>query len=138
MVSGDSASAGRAEEERAYQEKLRDLTRELKELREQYGLLTTGNAGPEPKFFTTEKEFRSHQEDLLSRLRDAQYKAQGLPYGENATSPPFSLDAPPAYTENEKKLSDMRRRMRAIEDQREKLINEMKLKNFDTGFSFLD
>ena len=141
-VSGSSQSergaTGRAEEERAYREKVKELTEELKKLRERYALLTRGNTGPEPKLFTTEAEFRGHQEDLLSRLRDAQYRAQGLPTGESATSPPFSLDAPPAYSAKEKELSELRRRMSQVEDARQKLIDEMKLKNFDTGALFLD
>jgi hypothetical protein len=134
----ERASAGRAEEERAFREKVKELTGELKKLRERYALLTRGNTGPEPKLFTTEAEFRGHQEDLLSRLRDAQYRAQGLPTGESATSPPFSLDAPPAYSAKEKELSELRRRMSQVEDARQKLIDEMKLKNFDTGALFLD
>lgn len=131
-------SVGRAEEEQAYREKVKELTEDLKKLRERYALLTRGNTGPEPKLFTTEAEFRGHQEDLLSRLRDAQYRAQGLPGGASATSPPFSLDAPPPYSAKEQELSELRRRMSQIETTRQKLIDEMKLKNFDTGALFLD
>ena len=134
----DPVPAGRAEEERAYREKVKALTEELKSLRERYAQLTRGNTGPEPKLFTSEEEFRGHQEDLLSRLRDAQYRSQGLPTGENATSPPFSLDAPPAYSERQKELSELRRRMSQVEHAREKLIDEMKQKNFDSGSLFLD
>ena len=131
-------SAGRAEEERAYQRKVKELTGQLKGLRERYALLTRGNTGPEPKLFTTEEEFRGHQEDLLSRLRDAQYRAQGLPSGADATSPPFSLNAPPAYSEKQKELSELRRRISDVENARQKLIDEMKAKNFETGSLFLD
>ena len=91
-----------------------------------------------PKLFTTEEEFRGHQEDLLSRLRDAQYRAQGLPSGADATSPPFSLNAPPAYSEKQKELSELRRRISDVENARQKLIDEMKAKNFETGSLFLD
>jgi len=61
----------RAEEEKAYQQKIKERTDELRELRERYSLITRGNKGSEPSFFTTEEAFRGHQEDLLSRLRDA-------------------------------------------------------------------
>jgi hypothetical protein len=135
---GGQPSATRVEEERAYQQQVKELTAQLRELRERYALLTRGNTGSEPKLFTTDEAFRGHQEDLLSRLRDAQYRAQGLPSGSNATSPPFSLDAPPAYSERQKELSDLRRRMSDVEGRRQKLIEEMKLKNFDTGSLFLD
>jgi hypothetical protein len=132
------APATRADEEHAYQQKVKELTAQLKELRERYALITRGTKGPEPSLFTTEEAFRGHQEDLLSRLRDAQFKAQGLPSGANATSPPFSLDAPPAYSEKQKELSELRNRITELENRRQRLIDEMKAKNFDTGSLFLD
>jgi hypothetical protein len=134
----DQAPAGRAEEEQAYLQKVKELTEQLKELRERYALATRGNKGSEPALFTTEEAFRGHQEDLLSRLRDAQFRAQGLPSGSNATSPPFSLDPPPAYSEKQKELSNLRSRISEVENRRQKVIDEMKMKNFDTGSLFLD
>jgi hypothetical protein len=134
----ETAAAKRAEEEKSYQKKIEELTTELKKLREQYALLTRGNIGSEPQFFTTEEAFRGQQEDLLSRLRDAQYRALGLPLGSASQSPPFALDAPPAYTQKQKELSDLRGRISQVESERQKLIEEMKAKNFDTGSLFLD
>ena len=128
----------RAEEEKAYQQKVKVLTQQIRELRERYSMITRGNKGPEPSFFTTEEAFRGHQEDLLSRLRDAQLKAQNLPSGSDATSPQFSLDPPPAYSEKQKELSDLRSRISRLESDRDRLIEEMKVKNFDTGSLFLD
>jgi hypothetical protein len=128
----------RAEEEKAYQDKVKELTQKLKEMRERYSLITRGNSGPEPSFFTTEEAFKGQQADLISRLRDAQYKAQGLPTGSASQSPPFSLDAPPPYTAREKELSDLRARINQVENDRQKLIEEMKAKNFDAGSLFLD
>jgi hypothetical protein len=128
----------RAEEEKAYQDKVKQLTEQLKELRDRYSMMTRGNKGPEPFLFTTEEAFRGQQEDLLSRLRDAQNRAQGLPTGSAATSPPFSLDPPPAYSTREKELSDMRSRINQVENDRQRLIEEMKAKNFETGSLFLE
>ena len=128
----------RAEEEKAYQDKVKELTQKLKEMRDRYSLITRGNSGPEPSFFTTEEAFKGQQADLISRLRDAQYKAQGLPTGSASRSPPFSLDAPPPYTAREKELSDLRARINQVENDRQKLIEEMKAKNFETGSLFLD
>jgi hypothetical protein len=128
----------KAEEEKAYQEKVKELTEQLRGLRERYSMITRGTKGPEPSFFTTEEAFKGQQADLISRLRDAQYKAQGLPTGSASQSPPFSLDAPPAYTEREKELSDLRARITQVENDRQKLIEEMKAKNFETGSLFLD
>ncbi|HEX5604969.1 MAG TPA: hypothetical protein VFY96_00545 [Candidatus Binatia bacterium] len=128
----------RAEEAKAYESRLKELTAQLKELRERYSLMTRGNQGPEPSFFTTEEAFRGQQEDLLSRLRDAQNKAQGLPLGGAATSPPFSLDPPPAYSDRQKQLSDLRARITQIENERQKIIDEMRAKGFEVGSLFLE
>jgi hypothetical protein len=128
----------RAAEAKAYEDRLKDLTAQLKELRERYSLMTRGNKGPEPSFFTTEEAFKGQQDDLLSRLRDAQNKAQGLPTGSAATSPQFSLDAPPAYTERQRELSDLRARISQIENERQKVIDEMRAKGFEVGSLFLE
>jgi hypothetical protein len=137
-ATADQGNKDRAEEEKAYQQKVKELTQQIRELRERYSLITRGNKGPEPSFFTTEEAFRGHQEDLLSRLRDAQFRAQGLPSGSDATSPPFSLNPPPAYSEKQKELSDLRNRISGLESDRQRLIEEMKAKNFDTASLFLD
>lgn len=134
----ETPEAKRDAEEKAYLQRIEELTRELKQLREQYAIRTRGNTGPEPQFFTTEEAFKGHQADLLSRLRDAQLRARGLPTGSDATSPPLALDAPPAYTEKQKELSDLRRRINQLASERQKLIDEMKAKGFDTGTLFLD
>jgi hypothetical protein len=119
-------------------EKLKDLTEQLRVARDQYSLATRGGQGPEPYFFTTEEAFKGHQDDLISRLRDAQNRAQGLETGSAAKSPPFALDPPPAYTERQKELSDMRNRMIQLEQERQRLIDEMKAKNFDAGSLYLE
>jgi hypothetical protein len=128
----------RAKEEKQYQKRIREITEQLKELRERYAIETRGNTGPDPAFFTTEEAFRGHQEDLLSRLRDAQYRAQGLDTGGSAASPPFSMDAPPAYTAKQKRLSDLRNQIDQLESRRQLLIDEMRQKGFDTGSLFLE
>jgi hypothetical protein len=133
-----SLAQQRAKEQKALEANLKETTDQLRQLRERYGAQTTGVTGPEPGFFTTEKEFQAHQEDLLSRLRDAQYRAQGLATGGNAASPPFAMDAPPAYTEQQKKLSDLRNQINQLESQRQSLIDEMRQKGFDTGSLFLE
>lgn len=128
----------RAAEAKAYEDRLKDLTAQLKELRDRYSLITRGNQGPEPSFFTTEEAFKGQQDDLLSRLRDAQNKAQGLPTGSAATSPQFSLDAPPAYTAKQRELSDLRARISQVENERQRVIDEMRAKGFEVGSLFLE
>jgi hypothetical protein len=128
----------RTEEEKAYQKKLKELTEQLQTARDQYSQDTRGGKGPEPFFFTTEDAYKGQQDDLISRLRDAQNRAQGLETGSAAKSPPFALDPPPAYTERQRELSDMRSRMYQLESERQKVIDEMKAKNFDAGSSHLE
>jgi hypothetical protein len=137
-VSIQQQQAKRAAEAKAYEDRLKDLTAQLKELRDRYSLMTRGNKGPEPSFFTTEEAFKGQQDDLLSRLRDAQNKAQGLPTGSAASSPQFSLDAPPAYTARQRELSDLRARISQIENERQGVIDEMRGKGFEVGSLFLE
>ena len=120
-------------EEDAYRQLIKKIDDQLKALRGQYATETRGNTGVDPFLFTTEEAFRGHQEDLLSRLRDAQYKAQGLPSGGQAQSPPFSTTPPPAYTEKQKLLSDLRNQLTQLESERERVIAEMKRNDMDTG-----
>ena len=120
-------------EEEAYRQRIKKIDDQLKELRARYATETRGNGGVDPFLFTTEEAFRGHQEDLLSRLRDAQYKAQGLPSGGDAQSPPFSTNPPPAYTEKQKLLSDLRYQLNGLESERERLIAEMKRNHMDPG-----
>ena len=128
----------RAEEAKAYEDRLKQLTAQLKEERERYSLMTRGNKGPEPSFFTTQEAFKGQQDDLLSRLRDAQNRAQGLPTGSAASSPQFSLDAPPAYTEKQRELSDLRARIGDVENERQRVIDEMRGTGFEVGSLFLE
>lgn len=136
--SQDTAKQKAAEEEKAYREKIKNINLRLKELRDRYSLITRGNQGDEPQFFTTEKEFKGHQDDLLSRLRDAQNRQQGLATGSAAGTPPFSLEPPPEYSDKQKELSDMRAQIARLESERQGLIDEMKAKNFDTASLILD
>jgi hypothetical protein len=120
-------------QEDVYQQMIKKIDHQLKELRGQYATETRGNTGDDPILFTTEEAFRGHQEDLLSRLRDAQYRAQGLPSGGEAQSPPFSTNPPPAYTEKQRLLSGLRTQLHELESERERVIAEMKRRDMDTG-----
>jgi len=128
MIEEKTIAEQRKKEEEAYQQQIRKISDQLRELRARYSAETRGNTGSDPAFFTTEEAFRGHQEDLLARLRDAQYKAQGLPSGRDAESPPFSTNPPPAYTEKQKLLSDLRSRINELETARERVIAEMQQK----------
>jgi hypothetical protein len=149
----------RAKEEKEYQDKLKDMTERIKQLREEYARLTRGNTGPEPFLFTSEEAFRGHQADLLSRLRAAQNNpglAQDLGPVNLITSlpengPPTITQVrpqPPSgptgilvtgpYSEKEKELTDLRNRIIELQKERQRIIEEMGQKNFETGSLFLE
>ncbi len=150
----------KAQEEKEYQGRLKELTEQIKEVRDQYSTTTRGSSGPEPSLLNTEEAIRARQEDLNSRLRDAQYNPAGpsdaggvnlkthspftgapptiieqLPGG---VAPP-RVDTPlPTYTARERELSDLRNQMNQLQKERDQLIQEMKQKNLDTGSLFLE
>ena len=128
----------RAKEEKEYVKRVEEITRRIKEERTRYAEETTGITGPEPGFFTTDEAFRRHQDDLMSRLIDAQNNPAGPGnQGKGALTPPDNR-VPPPYTETEKKLSELRYRLDQLEQERKKLIDEMKQKNFNVGSMFLE
>jgi hypothetical protein len=45
---------------------------------------------------------------------------------------------PPSYSKKERELSQLRNQITQLEGKREKLIQEMRQKNFDTGSLFLE
>ncbi|MGH7770198.1 MAG: hypothetical protein ACREQP_22330 [Candidatus Binatia bacterium] len=57
----------------------------------------------------------------------------GIPIYTPPVASPAVRPPPPAYTEREKELSDLRSRLNQLVKERERLIEEMKQKNFDTG-----
>jgi hypothetical protein len=57
----------------------------------------------------------------------------GIPIYTPPVTSPAVRPPPPAYSEREKELSDLRSRMNQLVKERERLIEEMKQKNFDTG-----
>lgn len=134
----ETAEEQRTREEKEYRQRVEKITGEIKRLRDQYAAQTTGVVGPEPGFFTSEEAFRAHQADLLSRLRDAQNRAQGLETGSGEERPPLSLNAPPAYTEEQRRLSDLRSEIIRLENERRRLIEEMQQKGFATGDLFFE
>jgi hypothetical protein len=66
------------------------------------------------------------------------YSTSGLPIYTPSSRQPGVNPPPPAYTDREREFSDLRNRMNQLVNDREKLIEEMKQKNFDTGNLFLE
>jgi hypothetical protein len=156
----EKRSEERAKEEKDYLKKLEAITEQIKSARDRYALATRGNTGPEPAFFTSPEAFSGQQDDLISRLRDAQHNPLGPPDAEPPkflTPSPFSgvpptttevapplvgpgprADFPlPSYTPKQKELSELRDQINQLTEERERLIQQMRDKNFSTGSLFL-
>src|SRR3990172_1604293 len=124
----------RAKEEKEYQNKVRQLTDQIKAARDRFSLATRGSTGPEPTLLQSEEAIRARTDDLATRLRDAGL-VPGLRPG--ATIP--GVEAPlPSYTGKEKDLSDLRNLISQFDKERERLIQEMRQKGFGTGSLFLE
>ena len=102
----------------------------------------------------------ARQDDVVSRFKDAQQNpSEPAPVKLLEPSPFSSLppttrevqptgrtvspyDSPPVYTEKQQELLELRNQAMELEKERERLINEMKQKNFDSvetsGMSDLD
>jgi hypothetical protein len=163
----------KAKEEETYRRKVEEVTEQLKAAEDNYLSTTRGTSSPDPMLLQTDEAIRARNDDLNSRLKDAQhnpggpsdagsvklsvpspfigqppttteirpgeaYNSSGVPIytppiGQTGVNPP-----PPAYTDKEKELSDLRNRMNQLVKDREKLIEEMKQKNLETGNLFLE
>ncbi|MFQ5850506.1 MAG: hypothetical protein ACE5JU_07945 [Candidatus Binatia bacterium] len=149
----------RAKEEEEYLKRVRKITELVKALRDRYSFATRGSAGPEPSLLTGEEAIRARTADLNSRLRDAQYTPGGpSDAGGVKLSTPSSFAGspsrsrelrfggvtprvnvpPPRYSAKEKELSELRNQINKLQRERERLIQEMKEKDFVTGSVFLE
>jgi hypothetical protein len=145
----------RAKEEKEYQQKLLEITSQLKEVRDRYSQLLRGTTSAEPSQLVTEEQIKASQADVISRFRDATSNP-GEPAPVRLLTPsPFSSlpptiveEQPPArapttyenlpYNEAQKEFSELRQQANELEKEREKLINEMRQKNMSVGSLFLE
>ena len=118
------------EEEQAYRREIRQLNVELKTLSDQYLLLTRGKSGPEPSLLEGKAAIQARTADLQSRRKDAQHTPGAQ--GPNTGIGPRVHVPLPSYSAEEKKISEMRRRILQLKDKRDRLTQEMINKNFDT------
>jgi len=112
----------------------RQLTEQIKGARDRYAVGTRGSSGPEPTLLQTEEAIRARSDDLTTRLRDAGLVPELRP-GETLPRVEIPL---PGYSGREKDLSDLRNQINQLSKERERLIEQMKQKNFDTGSMFLE
>jgi hypothetical protein len=141
----------RAREEKVYQEKITNLNDQLKAAQDRYSEIIRGTTSPDPTQLVTEEQIKARQDDAVARFKDAQNNpSQPAPVKLLTPSPFTSLpptitevqptgrtvspnDAPQTFTDRQKELLDLRNQALEIEKERERLINEMKQKNFYTG-----
>jgi len=145
----------KVKEEREYQQKLIELTSQLKEVRDRYSQLIRGTTSPEPSQLVTEEQIKASRADVISRFRDATSNPSEPAAVRLLTPSPFSSlpptiteERPPArapttyenlpYTETQKELSELRNQAIELDKEREKLINEMRQKNLSIGSLFLE
>lgn len=150
-----SEAAERAKEEREYQDKVRALTEQLKSARDQYSQAVRGTAGPQGTQLHTEEQLRAHNDNVNSRYKNALHNPSqpqpvkllvpspfsSLPMQAESFAPaPFPAAQPgsPNYTDREREFSNLREKTNQIEREREKLINEMRQKGFNTGSLFTE
>ena len=145
----------KAKEEKEYQQKLIELTGQLKDVRDRYSELLRGTTSPEPTQLVTEEQIKASQADVISRFRDATSNPSEPAPVRLLTPSPFSSlpptiteERPPArapttyenlpFTETQKELSELRNQAIELDREREKLINEMRQKNLSIGSLFLE
>ena len=149
------AEEEKAKEEKEYQQKLLELTGQLKEVRDRYSELLRGTTSPEPSQLVTEEQIKASRADVISRFRDATSNPSEPAPVRLLTPSPFS-SLPPTIVEeqpsarapinyenlpiNETQIefSELRQQANALEKEREKLINEMRQKNMSIGSLFLE
>jgi len=150
-----AAEEEKAREEREYQQKLVEITSQLKEVRDRYSELLRGTTSPEPTQLVTDEQIKASRADVISRFRDATSNPSEPAPVTLLTPSPFSSlpptvteEYPPArapttyenlpYTETQREFSELRNQAIELDKEREKLINEMRQKNMSIGSVFLE
>ncbi len=148
----------RGKEEKEYQQKLSVITKQLMDARNRYAEATRGTAGSDPSLLSSPEAIKVLNDDAAARSLDAQTKPVDPGVVRLLTPSPFSTippsateyplagppqvatpyDIAPTYTDRQKELSDLRNQAIQLEQERQKLIDEMKEKNFSTGSLFLE
>jgi hypothetical protein len=156
-ASDNALAEQKTKEEKEYQQKVKEVTEHLKQVRDRYSELLRGTTGKDPTLLTDEERLKALTDDLIARQQDAQQNPPDPGVLRLQTPSPFSGQPPTAielrapapagpsfatppssYTPRQKELSDLRNQSIQLEKERERLIEEMKQKNFNTGSLFLE
>ena len=156
---GDKLAEERAKEEKEYQKRVKEITEQIKAATQRYSVAGRGGSTPEEALLGNEGAIRARADDLNARLRDQQHNPAGPSDAGGvklSTPSPFTGQPPstielspgevapranspaPTYSEREREFSELRNRINQLVKERERLIEEMRQKNFETGNLFLD
>jgi hypothetical protein len=141
----------RAKEEKEYQQKLIDVTLKLREVQDGYSQSVRGTTSGDPNLQWSEEQRGATRDDVISRFREATSNPSEptpvrlLTPSPFSSLPPTTVEDRPAgrtptsydaqqlpTTERQRELSDFRKQAIQLELERERLINEIKQKNFDS------
>ena len=157
LTPGTTPEDEAAKEEQKYQQRMREVTENLRAAKDRYLSASRGTSSPDPMLLTGDEAIRARADDLNSRLRDQQHNPGGPADagGVKLANPsPFTGQPPgtidlrpgevvprvelpaPVYSERERDLSALRNQVNDLVKERQRLIEEMRQKNLDTGNLF--
>jgi|SRR5688572_15155024 len=122
----DVTSGANVEEAKEYQRRLAELTQRLEVAKQEYYQATQGGGTASN---VSKDGLKAWAMDLASRIHDS----QKMPGGGGAQSSPPTPPYSPNYTAKEKELSNLRIQIDGLQKERDKLIDEMNIKNIPTG-----
>jgi hypothetical protein len=146
-----------AKEEQEYQRRMREVTDQIKSTMERYNAAAKGSSTVPEALLGSEDAIRRRTDDLNARLRDQQHNPGGPADAGGvklATPSPFTGQPPvttelrpgevvprveppvPVYSERERDLSTLRNQVNELVKERQRLIEEMRQKNLQTGDLF--
>jgi hypothetical protein len=141
----------KAKEEKEYQQKLMDVTRQLKDVEDRYSQSIRGTTTSDPNLQWSEEQRAATREDAISRFREATSNPSEPAPVRLLTPSPFSTLPPtitedrpvgrtpttyenlPPVTDQQRELTGFRNQMMQLERERDRLISEIKEKNLGLG-----
>lgn len=150
----------RAKEEKEYQKRIAEITQKIKATVQRYISAAVGGHHPGVCIYNCGKFIKGKVANMNSRIKDRLYDPArargsrvirvkfrspfaGLPPRVSEFHP-WSVKPPPrvrvrlpSYTPKERELSDLRKQIGQLQGQRDRLIQEMRQKGFDSGALFL-
>jgi hypothetical protein len=115
-----------ADEAKAYQKRLAEVTQKLETANREFFDATQGGSTASN---ASKEGMLSWAMDLASRIHDSQKVPGGGGDSSTPPAPPYA----PVYTAKEKELSELRSQIDRLQKERDALLQEMKMKNIPAG-----